>query len=267
MVIRDILSSSKLPKIESELLIAYVLGQNRTWVHAHIDDRLDKNEMLRFGLVEARRLKGEPVAYIVEKKEFYGRDFFVAPGVLVPRPATEGLVGEALFFLKNPQTREEEVDSGISVLTAVLHPGTPQIIVDVGTGSGAIAITLALEGCEQKILAVDTSEEALVIAKKNAENLRAFDKIEFALVDGIEHVKNLRVPFLIVSNPPYIPEGEELERDVVDYEPHEALFAGEDGLDVIIPLVQAAKANKKCTGIVMELRSDQIEDVASLLMK
>ncbi len=267
MVIRDILSSSKLPKIESELLIAHVLGHNRTWVVAHIDDRLNQKELQRFRLEEARRMKGEPIAYITEKKEFYGREFTVSPSVLIPRPATEGLVGEALFFLKNPQTREEEVDSGISVLTAVLHPGTPQIIVDVGTGSGAIAITLALEGVTQKIIAVDTSEEALVIAKKNAETLRAYDKIEFALVDGIEHVKNLREPFLVVSNPPYIPNGEELERDVVDYEPHEALFAGDDGLDVIIPLVEAAKANKKCTGIVMELRSDQIEDVASLLMK
>lgn len=267
MVIRDILSSSKLPKIESELLIAHVLGKNRTWIHAHIDDKLNRKELQRFHLEEARRSKGEPVAYITEKKEFYGREFTVSPSVLIPRPATEGLVGEALFFLKNPQTREEEVDSGISVLTAVLHPGTPKIIVDVGTGSGIIAITLALEGVTQKIIAVDTSEEALVIAKKNAEILRAYDKIEFALVDGIEHVKNLREPFMVVSNPPYIPNDEELERDVVDYEPHEALFAGDDGLDVIIPLVEAAKANKKCTGIVMELRTDQIEDVAALLMK
>ncbi len=265
MVIRDILSSSKLPKIESELLVAHVLGKNRTWVVAHVDDRLNQKELQRFHLEEARRMKGEPIAYITEKKEFYGREFLVSPSVLIPRPATEGLVGEALFFLKNPQTREEEVDSGISVLTAVLHPGTPRIIVDVGTGSGIIAITLALEGVTQKIIAVDTSEEALVVAKKNAETLRAYDKIEFALVDGIEHVKNLREPFMVVSNPPYIPVGEELERDVVDFEPHEALFAGEDGLDVIIPLVEAAKANKKCTGIVMELRSDQVEAVASLL--
>lgn len=265
MVIRDILSSSKLPKVESELLVAHVLGKNRTWVVAHVDDRLNQKELQRFHLEEARRMKGEPIAYITEKKEFYGREFLVSPSVLIPRPATEGLVGEALFFLKNPQTREEEVDSGISVLTAVLHPGTPRIIVDVGTGSGAVAITLALEGVTQKIIAVDTSEEALVVAKKNAETLRAYDKIEFALVDGIEHVKNLREPFMVVSNPPYIPVGEELERDVVDFEPHEALFAGEDGLDVIIPLVEAAKANKKCTGIVMELRSDQVEAVASLL--
>lgn len=265
MVIRDILSSSKLPKVESELLVAHVLGKNRTWVVAHVDDRLNQKELQRFHLEEARRMKGEPIAYITEKKEFYGREFHVSPSVLIPRPATEGLVGEALFFLKNPQTREEEVDSGISVLTAVLHPGTPRIIVDVGTGSGAVAITLALEGVTQKIIAVDTSEEALVVAKKNAETLRAYDRIEFALVDGIEHVKNLREPFMVVSNPPYIPVGEELERDVVDFEPHEALFAGEDGLDVIIPLVEAAKANKKCTGIVMELRSDQVEAVASLL--
>ncbi len=212
-----------------------------------------------------RRKSGEPVAYITGEKEFYGRTFSVSKGVLIPRPSTETLIKETLLFLKKPEKRVTEADTGIVILSAPLHPMPAEVIVDIGTGSGIIAITLVKEGVTQEMAAVDLSPDALKIAKANAQSHGTDDRITFAEGDGIAFVRQMTRPFLVVSNPPYIPSDENLEKGVRDFEPHLALFGGETGLDVTVPLVKAAKANTACAGIILEIRADQAETVEELL--
>lgn len=186
--------------LEAQLLAAHGLGQSRSWVLAHGRDPLacDLDSLLE------RRLHHEPLSYITGHREFYGRLFEVGPGVLVPRQDTETLVDEALQ------------QSGGRVL-------------DIGTGSGCVAITLALERPDWDVSACDISDQALEIARKNQRALGA--NVEFVksdLVGAFEHDRFR----LIVSNPPYIRIGAELPPDVAKYEPAGALYAGIDGLDI-----------------------------------
>ncbi len=149
---------------------------------------------------------------------------------------------------------------GVQVLTGSLDDVTT--IVDIGTGTGCIAITLALEHPGLHIIATDISEDALVIAKKNAKDLNA--AIDFRCETLLDPLKDLSEPFLIVSNPPYIPSKRSVMKDVADYEPHSALFAGSDGLDVLRPLVQQALAHPLCRGIIVECEEEQAKNLAEL---
>jgi len=263
MRIRELLQATGLPSLDAEVLLAHLLKNPRTWLTAHDDEQVSDTDVQQFEKFVSRRKTGEPVAYITGKKEFYGRTFYVTPDVLIPRPATEELVTCALDFLHYPRLIEKEIDSGISALCIPLGSGIPEVIVDIGTGSGCIAATLALEGRKEKILAVDVSEAALDIARENFADLGL--EITAAAGDGPSFVEAIHRPFFIVSNPPYIKEGTKLENDVSGFEPHEALFAGKDGMDVLKALARSAADNPACLGIALELESGQTAVVKRLL--
>lgn len=256
MTIRDARQKSRLTPLDTDVLLAALLRKDRAWLLAHDDTKLSSDEEKAWQSLEERRTKGEPVAYITGEKEFFGRMFTVTHATLIPRPSTEKLVELALQFLKDGKDLTEEVDTNISIVVKKLQSKKPTVIVDIGTGSGIIAITLALEGRKETMIGVDSSHDAIDAAKKNARSLHA--TVEFVCADGIEFVKKMTEPFFLVSNPPYIPEGAKLMKDVKDYEPASALFAGADGLSVIKPLLQAAKSNVNCTGFALELQTDQV---------
>lgn len=203
-----------------------------TWL-SHSNEEAPDEFAAGFESVIARRATREPLAYILGEREFYGRMFEVGPAVLVPRPETELLVEEALHCLR----RIERVPDHAGVI-----PAEPVRVLDIGTGSGCVAITLALEAPSTQLLATDTSTSALQIARANAIRLGAGDRIDFQvadLADGRSGVFDV-----IVSNPPYVPEADRssLAPEVRDYEPGAALFAGPDGLHVIRRLVPSAFA-------------------------
>ncbi len=263
MQIREVLATSEVMALEADVLLAHVLKRPRSWLIAHDNEEISEDDMTLFALHVARRKKGEPVAYITGEKEFYGQVFRVTSDVLIPRPATEELVENSLTFLERPHFIEREVDTGISVLCVPLVSGIPDILVDIGTGSGCIAATLALEGRKEKILAVDSSEAALNVAK---ENFSRFDlEIATAVGDGPAFVHAMHQPFFLISNPPYIAEGTTLERDVANFEPHEALFSGNNGMDMLAALARSATENPLCLGIALELETRQAAIVKRLL--
>ncbi len=263
MLIREILKTSGLPSLEAEVLLAHVLGRPRSWLITHDDQPLSGSDIKKYEEFAARRRKGEPIAYMTGEKEFFGRKFIVTRDVLIPRPATEELVTCALDFFQKPRLIEKDIDTGITALCVPLASGTPEILIDVGTGSGCIAATLALEGRKEKILAVDISEDALNVAKENFSEYSL--DVATALGDGPAFVRAMHQPFYVMSNPPYIPEGTKLEKDVLEHEPHEALFSGKDGMDVLMDLARSAAENPQCLGIALELRTEQAVIVKRLL--
>jgi release factor glutamine methyltransferase len=195
----------------------------------------------------ARRARHEPIAYITGTREFYGRPFHVTPSVLIPRPETEGLIDEALKLRRT---------------------GSQPVIIDVGTGSGCIAVTLALEWPDSRVIGTDISPAALEVAQSNALALGAFSA-EFVRVAAAEFFPgHLTGVDLIVSNPPYVPERERasLSADVKDFEPPAALFAGNDGLDLIrLLLPRAATALARAGMLLMEIGAGQAVAVPDLL--
>ena len=190
------------PRLTAEVLLAHALQRDRVYLFAHPNDELTEVAWIHFGRYLHQRLTGVPTQYITKKQEFYGRDFRVTPDVLIPRPETEHLVSAVL----------ERVAPGATV-------------VDVGTGSGAIAVTVALES-RSRVYATDISEPALKVASLNARTLGA--SVDFVCCDLTEAISRVDV---IVSNPPYVGlnEVEGLQREVREHEPHLALFAGQDG--------------------------------------
>ncbi len=251
--------SAPLSRTDSEVLLAFVVQKDRSWVFAHPEYVLTDAEEKQWKALLERRRNGEPVAYLRGVQEFYGRSFMVDAAVLIPRPATEELVRVTLEFLAHPEDRLVCTDTDIVALALKLREFDEiPLIVDIGTGSGCIAITLALECPEKTIIATDVSDTALTVAKRNAKSLGMNDRIEFRKGDGFSTIRDLTIPFLVVSNPPYIPSATELQKDVANFEPHLALFAGDRGLHVLLPLVQAAKEHPFCAGIVVECREDQV---------
>lgn len=200
------------------MLAARALGVNRAWLIAHDRDVLAPAQAHAIETLVSRREGGEPVAYILGEKEFYGRLFTVTPNVLIPRPETELLVEAALARL--PLDR-------------------PARILDLGTGSGCIAITIALERPDCEVVAVDASPAALEVARSNAERLGA-GKVRLILSDWYARLKNLRFD-MIVSNPPYIASGDaHLAQGDLPHEPRQALASGPLGLDAIRAIVSRA---------------------------
>lgn len=198
--------------LDAELLLAHALGTNRSRLLAGLDDPLSPEPADAFFDLVRRRAAREPAAYILGYREFWGRRFEVRPGVLIPRPETEVLVERAL---------------------ALSRSGA--VVADVGTGSGCIAVSVALDARGTRVYASDTSDAALEIAKRNAARLGA----RVHLSRG-----NLLAPLperaqLVLANLPYVPSGEiaDLEPEVRDWEPHEALDGGPDGLDAIRALL------------------------------
>lgn len=198
-------------RLEARILAAHVLGVDRAWLVAHDRDLLNPDQASAVEALIARRERGEPVAYLLGEREFFGRTFKVSPDVLIPRPETELLVEAAL---------------------AQLPDGRPARVLDLGTGSGCVAISLALERPQAQIWAVDISAKALALAERNALCLGA-PRLQCALGDWFEGLGD-SLWDLIVSNPPYIAENDpHLDQGDLRFEPGAALASGQDGLDAI----------------------------------
>ena len=203
-----------------------------------------------FEALVARRARREPLAYITGEREFYGRAFRVTRDVLIPRPETELLVEQAVEWLR---------------VFPRAAGAAPARVLDIGTGSGCIAVTLALEWPDARIVATDVSPPALDVARANAERLGVGNRLEFrrtSLAAGVP------ASDLIVANPPYVPDADRasLSPEVRDYEPASALFAGSDGLDVIRALVPSAAAALRPAGtLMMEIGHGQADAVAALM--
>ena len=236
----------KAARRDAELLLLHTLGLKRTALFTNAERELGAEEQAAYDLAISRRANGEPIQYITGQQDFYGLTLTVSPAVLIPRPETELLVEAVLAQL--PADREVS-------------------IVDVGTGSGAIAIALANLLPLARVLAVDLSQAALAIAQKNAAAHGVLDCVQFVASDLLESVQE--EPFdAVLSNPPYVPEADRelLERQVREFEPGMALFAGPDGLDAYKRLVPQAWTALKPGGLLaMEIGFGQRDALAVLL--
>ncbi len=227
------------PRLTAEVLLAHAIHRERVYLYAHPEQKLAEVEWIHYGRYLHERLNGKPTQYITRVQEFFGREFRVTPDVLIPRPETE-LVAEVALQLGARRC------------------------VDIGTGSGALAITLQLEsGCES--IATDISPAALSVAAGNAHSLSAC--IELVRCDLTEAIGPASVD-LVVSNPPYVPltQREGLQREVRDYEPHVALFAGETGFEIYDRIVaDAPRILRRGGWLVMELGFGSRDHVAALV--
>ena len=279
----DLIRHSQLPRAEARRLLAYLTGQPLTWFMAHGDDPADPDIATRFQALAKRRRAGEPLAYLLRQQEFYGRPFAVSPAVLIPRADTETLVETALEQLARLRRQRHAV---------------PLSLLELGTGSGIIAITLALEAPDTEVHAVERSAEALVVAQQNAKTLGA-DRIHWhagswwqALAyptDGNEATENAATAAqttspitarqghptepparrfdLIVSNPPYIAAHDHhLQQGDLRFEPPQALVAGTDGLDDLRIIIGGTPAHLNPGGwLLLEHGYDQEAPVQTLL--
>jgi release factor glutamine methyltransferase len=229
---------------EVELLLSQVLRRDRAWLYAHADDALAAADALQFHSLLLRRAAGEPLAYLLGRREFWSLDLAITPDVLIPRPETELLVELALQRM--PQNAQVD-------------------IADLGTGSGAIALALAHERPHVRVLATDASVTALTVARGNAERL-GIRNVEFAQGDWCAALGGRKFD-LIVSNPPYIAQHDvHLDQGDLRFEPHAALASGADGLDAIRAIVHAAPAHLKPGGwLLLEHGHDQGRTVRTLL--
>ena len=279
----DLIRHSQLPRAEARRLLAYLTGQPLTWFMAHGDDPADPDIATRFQALAKRRRAGEPLAYLLGQQEFYGRPFAVSPAVLIPRADTETLVEIALEQLARLRRQRCAV---------------PLSLLELGTGSGIIAITLALEAPDTEVHAVERSPEALAVAQQNAKALGA-DRIHWhagswwqALANATgshEATENAATAAqttspitarqgrptepparrfdLIVSNPPYIAANDHhLQQGDLRFEPPQALAAGPDGLDDLRIIIGGAPAHLSPGGwLLLEHGYDQEAPVQALL--
>lgn len=234
------------PRLSAEVLLAYALGAQRITLVAEAKRPLTNAELVRAEHFISRREKGEPVAYITGTKEFYGLDFAVTPATLIPRPETEHIVEEAQRLFPSDASFR---------------------FIDLGTGSGALAVTLAALFPQSTGLALDLSAEALAVARKNAERHGVADRIEFVPGD-FRHALPGGAYDLAVANPPYV--GREaydcLDREVALFEPTGALLSGEDGLDHVRGLLPRVQTALRGGGVLlMEIGCDQGTAVLRLL--
>ena len=250
--------------LAAELLLMHVAGRDRAWIYAHPEAELDSAQREQYFSLIARRAGGEPTQHLTGHQEFWGLDFEVTPDVLIPRPETEHLIEVALERL------------GLKIETGSLRRNEKVRIVDVGTGSGCIAIALAHELPTASIVATDISADALKVARRNAASHGVSDRIEFAecnLLDNFFHQPSAtshQSPLfdLIISNPPYIGrwEASTLAREVRDHEPEAALYGGEKGTEIYAPLIAQASALLKSGGIiVLELGHASAVHVSKML--
>ena len=228
-------------RIDLRVLLGHVLERPLAWLLTHQESVLPEEARARYEALCSRRIAGEPVAYLVGEREFHGLSFEVGAAVLIPRPDTELLVDCALERLP---------------------PGRPADVADLGTGSGAIAVTLACRRPQLHVVATDTSEAALDIAQRNALRLGAAGRISFRRGDWCEALAGERYA-LIVSNPPYIAAGDpHLEQGDLRFEPPDALIGGADGLRDLAAIVAAAPRHLQPGGtLLLEHGYDQAEAV------
>jgi release factor glutamine methyltransferase len=231
------------PRLTAEVLLSHALRCDRAYLYAHGGDELTTVAWIHYGRYLDERLRGKPTQYITKKQEFYGREFRVTPDVLIPRPETEHLVEAAIAAIQTRGSRR---------------------ILDIGTGSGAIAITLALE-TGLPVFASDVSMKALAIARANRDRHNA--PVSFFSGDLASAVAGRSID-LLVSNPPYVPgvDAANMQREVRDWEPHVALFAGDSGLEIYERLISEAAAVVRPGGrLMMELGYRSLDAVRAML--
>jgi len=233
--------------MNAETLMMFVLGVNRAYLYAHPGRELTSEEQTRYDEVVGQRSAGMPSQYITGHQEFWGLDFVVTPAVLIPRPETEHLVETVLDFAREIERAK---------------------IVDVGTGSGCIALALAHELKGAEVFAVDLSADALEVARANAARLQLDGRVMFVQSNVLEALSGVRDFDFVVSNPPYVGknEADKVQRSVFEFEPRMAVFSGQDGLDVIRPLIAEAHIALKPGGwLAMEIGYSMRDMVLELL--
>ncbi len=278
-------------RLEAQLLLQSTLKVNRAWLLAHESNALQANNHADFQALLMRRLTGEPMAYILGHREFYGLDLLVTSDTLIPRPDTETLVEVALSKIpqsgtspsaasQNPSFRRKSESSGVeqysqTTLDSDFRRNDGMSVLDLGTGTGAIALAIAKNRPEVFVTAADVSLGALEVAKKNAANLGIMN-IEFVLSHWFENLNNdnnVRAIFasekfdVIVSNPPYIEKNDiHLTQGDLRFEPISALASGEDGLDDIRQIINNCLIHLKPQGwLMLEHGYNQATLVADLM--
>ena len=238
---------SESPRLDAEVLLSHVLSWPRVQLYTHFEQDVEDGARSAFRELVKKRAEGAPVAYLVGRKEFFSLPMIVSPAVLIPRPDTETAVVVALDCLKGKHAPR---------------------VVDVGTGSGCLALAIAKHHPTAQIIAIDFSGEALAVARQNAEVLGLSQRVEFREGDVLAPVGDEDSFDLIVSNPPYIPSGDiaGLEAGVRDFEPRLALDGGPDGLLMVGRLIEEAHGALKPGGdLVLEIGADQEAPVRALI--
>jgi len=235
------------PRMNAEVLLMFVLGVNRAYLYAHPERELSVEDGARYDETLAQRATGLPAQYITGHQEFWGLDFVVSPAVLIPRPETEHLVETVLELARGTERPR---------------------LVDIGTGSGCVALALAHELKDVEVYAVDVSAEALALARANAARLGLDGRVLFLQSNVLEALAGVHDFDFVVSNPPYVGFGEadKVQKSVRDFEPRVAVFAGEQGLDVIRRLIeQAHRALKPGGWLALEIGYSMRDAVVNLL--
>ncbi|MEZ4737442.1 MAG: peptide chain release factor N(5)-glutamine methyltransferase [Caldilineaceae bacterium] len=239
-------AGSPTASLDAQVILAHVLGVDRSWLFAHHEYTLSAEQANAYTDLIARRIYHEPVAYIIGRKEFYGLDFRVDRRVLIPRPETELLVDTVLDFITD-------------------QADTCRLVADVGTGSGAIALAVAANAPAVHVYAIDVSKDALAVAQLNVDQLDARQQVQLLHGDLLTSLPE--TVDVIVANLPYISSVvyPKLDADVRDYEPKVALESGPEGLDAITQLLQQATQYLGPQGaIFLEISHDQGEAVVAL---
>lgn len=219
------LSTSDSAKRDAEILLQYITGQSRSFIFAFAETELTLQQQQQLEALLLRREQGEPIAYLIGEREFWSLPLFVSPATLIPRPDTECLVEQALARL----------------------PAAPSRILDLGTGTGAIALALASERPDSSIVGIDFNADAVLLALKNQQRL-AFDNVQFLQSNWFSSLSSQHFD-MIVSNPPYIDESDlHLQQGDVRFEPLTALVAEEHGLSDLAQIIAEASAHLKKQG-------------------
>jgi release factor glutamine methyltransferase len=258
-------------RASAEILLAHTLGVSRLDLYLRYDQPLNADELARFKALMVRRREGEPVAYLTGHREFWSLDIQVTPAVLIPRPETETLVAAALEAARGSEVKD--IGSGgqgeDQPKTENRKPKTsPLWGLEVGLGSGAVVIALAKELPRMAWVGLDTSGAALTVARANARRHGVADRVHFLRSDLLAALKPIAAFTLLVANLPYVPraEWERLPREIKAFEPPGALLGGEDGLDLIRPLIRQAHQYVMGGGwVFLEVGDQQAPRVAALV--
>lgn len=235
--------------LDAQTLLAHALGCDRTYLIINYREELAAEPAAKFGDLIERRAAGEPLQYITGHQEFFGLDFKVTPDVLIPRPETEIIVEETIRLV-----HDLEIES--------------PVIIDVGTGSGCIAVALARELSQSSVIAIDVSIAALLVAKQNAKRHDLSDRISFLAADLLSALAQTPIADFLVSNPPYVAQAEMtgLQREVRDWEPALALTDFDDGLSFYRRLLNDAVSRVKSGGYLLcEMGFSQSAEVMTMI--
>jgi release factor glutamine methyltransferase len=250
------------PRLNAELLLMFTLSCDRAYLFAHPERKLSTEEESNYEAALAERVRGVPAQYITGHQEFWGMDLIVTPAVLIPRPETEHVI-ETVLEIQIPGVRPQTSDE---TCPEVRGPRAKVRIVDVGTGSGCIALALAKELPDAEIHATDISPDSLDVARANAARLQLERRVQFHptnLLEGLEGEFDF-----VVSNPPYVGDSEEdqVQLEVRRFEPRNAVFAGPKGTEIIARLIPQAKQILHPDGwLIMEISGTIAEGVRKLL--